>query len=496
MKHKILIAIMLLMSATSFAQEDDDFFQSFQEFRSQIYSDYQNFLGEINADYAKFLREAWQQVLGEAPTPPPQPEPVKPVPPVILPDSEPAPQPDNREVPVTVAPPQPQPTPMPQPPAPIQEVTQPVPKLVNIVFYGLREQLRFDISLAPILTGTAEDNVADAWQQLCDGRANNLINDCLRLRGKRRLCDWAYAMFAKQVAQALYPDPRHTNERELMQMFILCQSGYKVHISKDSQGRLHTLVAADDILYGYPSWKIDDQVYYLLVKDSPIRSLFVMSQPFPGEQPMRMNIYEENLLGKQASAPRQLSSYKYPTAQASVTSSKSLVEFYDTYPECFRNSDPLSRWWFYAQAPLSEPAQNSLYPRLRAAIQGKGSLEAVSILLDFVQTAFEYRTDDEVWGSDRPFFAEETLFYPYSDCEDRSILFSRLVRDLTGLDVVLVYCPGHLFAAVHFPSAVEGDYITVAGRRYTVADPTYIHAPVGLTMPDLQTDQAQAIPLR
>ena len=28
-------------------------------------------------------------------------------------------------------------------------------------------------------------------------------------------------------------------------------------------------------------------------------------------------------------------------------------------------------------------------------------------------------------------------YYPYSDCEDRSILFARLVKDLLGLDVVM-----------------------------------------------------------
>lgn len=94
------------------------------------------------------------------------------------------------------------------------------------------------------------------------------------------------------------------------------------------------------------------------------------------------------------------------------------------------------------------------------------------------------------------FFAEETLFYPYCDCEDRSILFSRLVRDILGLNVVLVYYPGHLATAVAFSEFVQGDFLMVDGVRYTIADPTYINAPVGLSMPDVNNQTAKVILLR
>ena len=112
-----------------------------------------------------------------------------------------------------------------------------------------------------------------------------------------------------------------------------------------------------------------------------------------------------------------------------------------------------------------------------------------------MQTGLEYEYDDKVWGHDRAFFAEESLYYPYSDCEDRSILFSRLVRDLLGLDVALVYYPGHLATAVCFKNDVTGDAMMIGGRRFVVCDPTYIGAPVGAQMPNLQHEKAQAIVL-
>ena len=116
--------------------------------------------------------------------------------------------------------------------------------------------------------------------------------------------------------------------------------------------------------------------------------------------------------------------------------------------------------------------------------------------MNFIQTAFEYEYDDKVWGGDRAFFAEESAYYPYCDCEDRSILFSRIVRDLLDLDVVLIYYPGHLATAVEFHTLVNGDYINLNDRKFTICDPTYIGAPVGITMPDMNNNEAMVILLK
>ena len=145
---------------------------------------------------------------------------------------------------------------------------------------------------------------------------------------------------------------------------------------------------------------------------------------------------------------------------------------------------------------MSERIKHQRYPSLQKTIQGKSQYEAANVLLNFVQTAFVYEYDDKVWGGDRAFFAEESLYYPYCDCEDRSILFSRLVRDLLGLKVLLVYYPGHLATAVCFTDNVTGDYISLNNQKYVVCDPTYIGAPVGATMPDMDNSSAKVILLK
>ena len=129
-------------------------------------------------------------------------------------------------------------------------------------------------------------------------------------------------------------------------------------------------------------------------------------------------------------------------------------------------------------------------------VRGVPEAQAVNKLLNWVQTAFEYEYDDKVWGQDRAFFPTESLYYPYCDCEDRSILFSRIVRDLLNIDVVLLYYPGHLATAVKLNQVVNGDYLIVDGQKYIVCDPTYIGAPMGRTMPGMDNNSAKVIALK
>jgi hypothetical protein len=172
-----------------------------------------------------------------------------------------------------------------------------------------------------------------------------------------------------------------------------------------------------------------------------------------------------------------------------------MIDFFNDYPSSYIGNDATTRWAVYANTPLEKSIKESLYPTIKKAVTGLSERDAVNKILNFVQTAFIYKLDDEIWGGDRAFFASETLHYPYADCEDRSILFSRLVRDILGLDVVLIYYPGHLATAVAFTQEVYGDYLMHNNRKYIVCDPTYINAPLGRTMPGNNNQEARIIEL-
>jgi hypothetical protein len=283
------------------------------------------------------------------------------------------------------------------------------------------------------------------------------------------------------------------NESTLLCAWLYCQSGYQMRLAQDGN-QLHLLYASKHAIYGRSYFQLDGYNYYTLLPSSD--NIQICTAAFENEQALSLQIPTYPQLSAVYASPRNLQSQRYQNIHITAQTNRSLIDFYDTYPSSELDSNPLTRWAMYANTPLSDEMKQNIYPHLAQQLKGNTYREAVEQLLNFVQTAFVYEYDDKVWGGDRAFFAEETLHYPYADCEDRSIFFSRLVRDLLGLPVILVYYPGHLATAVAFPGQEQGDYIMLNGQRFTICDPTYIGAPVGATMPDMNNQTAQVILLQ
>ena len=334
------------------------------------------------------------------------------------------------------------------------------------------------------LNSAKEADVSDAWQILSGTKYAGVVAACLKLRDSHQLPDWGYLHFLEAMANAFLPGM--TNEARLLEMFILVQSGYQVRIARSNE-RLYLLVPSSGEIYEYSYLTLGGRKYYIVDKSSGHGSFYVYERDIPRAQPFVWQMNKQPLFSPEGKE-RTLHGQRYSNVWATVSISKGLMTFLNDYPRC-------NDWDSYAMASLSEQAKNKLYPALQQHIKGKSKKDAVAILLDFVQTAFVYQTDDQQFGEERPLFGDETLFYPYCDCEDRSILFSILVRELVGLNVVLLNYPNHLATAVCFDQDVQGDYVMLNGRRYVVCDPTYIGGNVGEAMPSYKRTKATIIKL-
>lgn len=494
--HNKILSLLLLSGIAVFANAQNAAYDEFRRqaeaayrgFANDAKQEYEDFRAKANSEYAEFLRKAWEYYKEKPAIPQPK---VEPVPPVVYeePKPEPAPvvEPAPQPEPVIEVVEVPEPTPQPEPVYPVVEKNV-QDRAVSFTFYGTQMSVRFPIDSDYKLQSTNGDDLADAWTELSLDKYDNLIYDCLQLRRDYKLCDWAYLQMLQTIAENLYGK---SNDAVLLQGFMYVQSGYKMRLATNAD-KLYILIGSDASIFDMGYYEIDGTMFYPI--NCSVNSLKISDAYFDTEKDMSLTMASLPVFDKAYTKERVLSSSYGISAKSSVN--KNLVDFYNEYPTAQIGENAVSRWAIYANTPLDDIVKQKLYPTLRSAIAGKGELEAVNILLNFVQTAFVYEYDDKVWGGDRAFFAEETLYYPYADCEDRSILFSRLVRDLTGLDVILVYYPGHLAAAVHFKSAVNGDYINLDGIRYTVADPTYIHAPVGATMSDMNNSTASVVKLK
>ena len=267
-----------------------------------------------------------------------------------------------------------------------------------------------------------------------------------------------------------------------------------MRLAVENDTNLKLLYGSEHHIYNQPYFKIDGVMFYPFGKMS--NQISICNAEFENETPLSLIIDSEQIVGNKLSDLRHIHSDKYPLVGIDSKVPVELVKFFDTYPTSQIGNNPLTRWAMYANVPLAQESKDIVYPQFKELLSSNSELEAANKLLDWVQTGFIYEYDDKVWGHDRAFFAEETLFYPYADCEDRSILFSRLVRDLLGLDVALIYYPGHLATAVAFNEDVYGDTMMIDGKKFTVCDPTYIGAPVGAQMPGLEYDKTEAIILK
>lgn len=140
----------------------------------------------------------------------------------------------------------------------------------------------------------------------------------------------------------------------------------------------------------------------------------------------------------------------------------------------------------FAESTIDPKFRNELVNQVKAQLAGLSPEAATQKLLTFIQWGFDYKTDDELHGFEKPYFVEENFFYPANDCEDRSILFTTLLWEVLGLESQLLAYPNHESASVKLPQCIRDDsyYYTFAGEPFVIADPTYQGAPIGAAMKD------------
>ena len=334
-------------------------------------------------------------------------------------------------------------------------------------FYGSAYRFSAASSVEMTLLSVSEDDVANAWESLSGGTIH-LLEDCLSIRSRERLGDWAYLQLVDSLSVKVFPFSQ--NERELLFGFLLGKSGYKVRFGRN-EGGLTCLYGTEQVIYGKPYF-FEDGIHYYRHREGE-GSLSLSDGVPEGDRALDLRLTDAPAISGGSVHERRIEvgdiSFDYRISQR-------LLDFYAGYPH--------TEMYVKAGAPVSTSIRESVYPALQSAIDGLGEVDATRVILRFVQKLMEHRSDDERWGFEKWNFPEESLFYRCGDCDDHTILFARLVRDLLGLDVLLVSCEvngsPHATTAVRFSEPLEGgDWIQYGGERYYCCEPASTSADVG-----------------
>ena len=472
----LVVGAILFIAPRPSSAQTDDFKPQYEDFKKQARVEYEDFRAQCNAEYVEFVKEAWKEYKALPAITRPKDEIVFPV---IRPNKDKGKKMEDKAITIKDIVSPIEQAPQPKPITPIYEKEQQAENKCQFIYCGTDCSVRFPSDIYIDLDVCDNQHIAEAWKKLSTDQLDNTIRDFLEIRIRMQLCDWAYLNLIDTFAKDHFGIG---NLATLTTAYIYSQSGYQMRVGRNGN-KLYLLFGSKHGIYDKGYFLIDGINYYSLSDDT--QKMEVCDFAFPKEQSLSLYIPQSQLFTYQSTPIRNLSSDRYKDMTLNVQVNKNLIDFYNTYPTSEISGNFMTRWTMYANTPMEQEVQKQLYPILQEKVASLNEHDAVDKLLNWVQTAFVYECDDKVWGHDRAFFAEETLFYPYCDCEDRAILFTRIVRDLLGLKSILVYYPGHLASAVCFNQQVTGDYILLSGNKFVVCDHNELETPLRIAQDEL-----------
>ncbi|SMO71195.1 hypothetical protein SAMN06265379_105200 [Saccharicrinis carchari] len=354
---------------------------------------------------------------------------------------------------------------------------------LKIDFFGSAAPLFVDSRTSSLKLSTVKPkSFASYWDDFTDTYYPIYIESLHAYAQQTNLNDWGIYQLIDKSAKQLFTS---SNNRTMWKWAMLNQAGYQAKIGY-SANTVYLMLPFMQQVFERPYYSIAGTNYYLIDKQLDKKKIYTYEDNFGGAArkidlhlPYSLNFTDEtNAINKGTKLPNDGETLTLPM-------DKTVMAFLASYPQTDNT--------VYLNAAMQGPVKDKLYTYIQTRMDGMTETEAVSYLLNYLHNSFEYKTDRDQFGKEKMFFPDEIFYYPYSDCEDRTVLFTRLVSDLLGLDVVALTYFSHMAAAVSFTRPVEGYSFEVAGQTYTICDPTFINAPIGAVMPEFEGYQPIAI---
>ena len=366
-------------------------------------------------------------------------------------------------------------------------------------FYGRQIPVHVDPKLKIRSANVEEKAVADYFSKIakCREETAELWSQLDLVVKGFGLNEWGYFCLLRTLSERMF---ENVNDRVLFCFYMLRNEGnFKTRIARGKEsGNLTLLIALDNSkqVYSYTFFRfVDDEngkkVKYYCVYGGGKAKEPVYSYDFCQQdaQKKQMNLDFKKILNMgNCDVVRTVK----------LTKNKEISLPYNNAHMAYLDDVPMTVFPIYFVSPVSIEAQQVLHKTFTEMKSEYTPTQFIAMLLHFVQTGFDYKTDEEQFGYEKYFYPEEVLGYPYCDCEDRSALFAWLVQKYTNAKVIGLQWEGHVATAVWFGDDVnvKGDGFMYGGKKYYVCDPTYINASIGMTMPQYKGKTPKIIKLR
>lgn len=445
--------------------------KSFAEFRKGILSDFRDFRGKLLEHYADFLEGEWHEyesLKGEVRDK--TPKPAK------------APEADNADR---------------DPPSPVKvkpagdakvgpAVSTSIPpasgmtadkKKELFMFYGIPVSVP-KVEFRVMRRLSTPSDYAGSWRGLtADKVSEHIVPHLIEAASGMGLNDYLTYCLVRGYVESKFPEADASGQFSAIH-YLLANMGYDVRIASSVSGVPMLLLPTNQKIYARNYMMVGDERYYVFVPEG------VALERVAGEGIRTCALPSDAERGKKFDL--QISDLRIPEKPKSFR-----FEYGPLTLAGEVNENLMPILYHYPQMPVEDFALSNVSPGLReklaaqvrtqlSGIDGDAKVEA---LLKFMHNVFDYSTDEDFHGFEKPYFLEETLYYPKNDCEDRAIFYTWFLWNALGRKAQLITFPGHESATVEMENPVEGTSYRFDGSTFYVSDPTFIGSRTGMVMP-------------
>lgn len=346
-------------------------------------------------------------------------------------------------------------------------------KDVNFEFYGTK--LGFDISDSikhASFSPKSQKGITKFFETVASSEYENLIEEIKNVSTKMNLNDWGVYLLTLKVSDSVFENP---DDSKLLSWFIFNKLGFAVKVGIANKHVVLMHYSKKDI-YSTPNYSFGKKKYYVVANYAKGRvgKLYSYKQDYP-DATKALDLSMKTLPSLSSQMKTKTLSFNHlgKNYKLKYQYNQNLINFMGTYPQADYET--------FFNTPVDSRSYKAIASSMKKYVDGMQASDAMNFVLNFVQNAFKYERDDQQFGREKVMFAQETLYFEKSDCEDRAVLYSYLVKELFGISVVGVKYKDHMATALYIP--MEGDSVKNGNKKYVIADPTYINANIGQSMP-------------
>jgi len=342
------------------------------------------------------------------------------------------------------------------------------PQTANFSFYSETIELRYEKSIildTPI--DVNEKGIVDFYNGLEDLPFRPLLHQFFRMRKKFDLNSYLYYELVNTSVEKIFTE-KSKNYKTLVKWYLLAQSGMDVRLTHYAQ-QIFLYAYTEEAIYDVPIIQLQNKEFINLtdlhgnISNEGISFFVVEFAPNPKGKAMSFQLATLPNFKPNPIVKKIVFAHRNELYRIEIEVDKTLIDLMHSYP--------LTNPFFYIETPLSASIRKSLLPKLRELLKNKTEQESIKFLLSLTRTAFQYKTDINNFGRNKPMIPDEALFYSHSDCEDRSALFYALAKELIDAPIIVVDYPEHLTIGVSLENNI-GKPLYHNGKRYTICDPT------------------------